>query len=203
MLGSAGAAAQIAPGRGENDPAEPVRIAENLFYVGGFGDTAPFPAAAVDRRLKDGDQVRVGDAILTARVTPGHTKGCTTWTFDARDRDRTYHVVVVCGLSILSNTRLSGMPSYPGIAADYERTFDVLKRLPCDIFLGAHASYFGGMEKAARRPSSVQSPVPSPQSPASSPGSVHHAQAYASTRGSAPALNTPVAGSMMMPAFDP
>ena len=118
-----------------------------------FGDREPFPPVSVDRRLKDGDEVRVGDAVLTARLTPGHTKGTTTWTFDARDpRDarRTYHVVVVGGLTILDGTRVTGMPGYPGIERDYERTFETLKHMPCEIFLGAHASYYAGMAKMER-----------------------------------------------------
>jgi len=32
--------------------------------------------------------------------------------------------------------------AYPQIASDYEKMFLVLKSLPCDIFLGAHGSYF-------------------------------------------------------------
>jgi len=114
-----------------------------------LGDSRPFPAAKVDRRLKDLDTVRLGGVVLTAHLTPGHTKGCTTWTFDVHDRGRTYHVVDLCGLSILDGTRVSGMPGYPQIASDYSHTYDVLKGLPCDIFIGAHASYYGGQDKAA------------------------------------------------------
>ncbi len=125
-----------------------------IIEAGGRGDfvlTEPqwrFPAATVDRRLRDGDLVRLGSTTLTARLTPGHTKGCTTWTFDATDRGRTYHVVVLCGLTVLEGTRVSGMPAYPTIESDYERTFEVLKRMPIDIFLGAHPSYYDGMKKA-------------------------------------------------------
>jgi metallo-beta-lactamase class B len=115
-----------------------------------LGDTRPFPAATIDRYLADGDVVRLGDVALTAHLTPGHTKGCTTWTWDARDRRRVYHVVDLCGLSILDGTRVSGMPAYPQIASDYERTFATLKKLPCDIFLGAHAGYYDGRVKAAK-----------------------------------------------------
>lgn len=115
-----------------------------------FGDSITFPPVTVDRRLKDGDTVTLGGVTLTARLTPGHTMGCTTWTFDTTDRGRTLHVVDLCGLSILEKTRVSGMPGYPGIAKDYERTFETLKALPVDIFIGAHASYYGGMEKAAK-----------------------------------------------------
>jgi pimeloyl-ACP methyl ester carboxylesterase/glyoxylase-like metal-dependent hydrolase (beta-lactamase superfamily II) len=125
-----------------------------------FGDNGPFSAATVDRVLKDGDQVKLGEATLTAHLTPGHTKGCTTWTWDAHDRGRTYHVVDLCGLSILQGTDVNGMPAYPNIRQDYEHTYDVLKSLPCDIFLGAHASYYGGREKAARLRTQPDDPNP-------------------------------------------
>jgi metallo-beta-lactamase class B len=125
-----------------------------------LGDSLTFPPAKVDRRLKDGDTVTLGDATLTAHVTPGHTKGCTTWTFDVKDAGRTLHVVDMCGLSILPNTRVSGMPGYPDITNDYRRTFETLKTLPVDIFIGAHASYYGGMEKAAKAKANPSAPNP-------------------------------------------
>jgi metallo-beta-lactamase class B len=127
------------------------------FYL---GDTSPFPAVTVDRRLEDRDTVTLGGVVLTAHLTPGHTKGCTTWTFDVSDRGKPYHVVVLCGLSILDGTRVSGMPAYPNIAADYTRTYEVLKALPCDIFLGAHPSYYGGLEKAATLRAHPEGPNP-------------------------------------------
>ena len=120
----------------------------------------PFSAVTVDRRLKDGDTVTLGGATLTARLTPGHTMGCTTWTFDTTDRGRTLHVVDLGGLSILDKTRVSGMPAYPGITKDYERTFATLKALPVDIFIGAHASYYGGIEKAAKAKTDPAGPNP-------------------------------------------
>jgi metallo-beta-lactamase class B len=125
-----------------------------------LGDTFTFPAARVDRRLRDGDTVTLGNMTLTAHLTPGHTKGCTTWTFDVHDQGRTLHVVDLCGLAILENTRVSGMPGYPGIAKDYERTFATLKQLPIDLFIGAHASYYGGMEKAATAKANPAGPNP-------------------------------------------
>jgi metallo-beta-lactamase class B len=116
-----------------------------------LGDSMTFPAAKVDRRLKNGDTVSLGGTTLTAHLTPGHTMGCTTWTFDVQDAGQTLNVVDVCGLSILPNTRVSGMPAYPGITRDYEQTFAALRQLPVDIFIGAHASYYGGLDKAAAR----------------------------------------------------
>lgn len=125
-----------------------------------FGDRHLFPPARVDRRLKDGDRVELGGMTLTAHLTPGHTPGCTTWTFDATDRVRTYHVVVVGGATINPGTRVSGMATYPTIARDYAHTFDVLAALPCDIFLGAHRGYYDGAEKMARLAASPNGPNP-------------------------------------------
>jgi hypothetical protein len=97
------------------------------------------------------DEVKLGGRTLTARWTPGHTKGCTTWTFDATDRGRTYKAAVVCGLTVLEGTRVSGMASYPTIESDYERTFEVLKRLPggavtCSRRVGPHRAMVMGLQ---------------------------------------------------------
>jgi metallo-beta-lactamase class B len=125
-----------------------------------LGDSLTFPPAQVDGRLTDGQKLTLGKTTLTANLTPGHTMGCTTWTFDVSDSGRTLHVVDLCGLTILENTRLSGMPGYPGIATDYERTFATLRKLPIDIFIGAHPSYYGGLEKAAKAKADPSGPNP-------------------------------------------
>lgn len=101
----------------------------------------------VDRALHDGDQVRLGSTVLIAHITPGHTKGCTTWTMKVTERNKTYDVVIVGSPNVNPGYRLVGNPAYPQIAEDYERMWRTLKSLPCDIFLGAHGSYFGLEEK--------------------------------------------------------
>jgi metallo-beta-lactamase class B len=119
-----------------------------------------FPPVKVDRRLRDGDVVRLGNMTLTARLTAGHTKGSTTWTFDDTDRGTTRRIVVLGGLAILPGTRVTGMPEYPTIQSDYERTFEVLKRMPVDIFLGAHRGYYDGAKKAAQLRAAPDGPNP-------------------------------------------
>jgi metallo-beta-lactamase class B len=111
---------------------------------------ALYPPAKVDRVLHDGDQVRLGDAVLVAHLTPGHTKGCTTWTMKVQDGGKTYDVVIVGSPNVNDGYKLVNNAQYPQIAADYERMFRVLKSLPCDIFLGAHGSYFDMESKYAR-----------------------------------------------------
>ena len=82
-----------------------------------------YPPAKVDRVLHDGDEVKLGDATLVARLTPGHTKGCTTWTMRVTEAGKTYDVVIVGSPNVNPGYRLVGNPSYPEIASDYERTF--------------------------------------------------------------------------------
>ena len=109
-----------------------------------------FPPAHVDRVLHDGDTVNLGGTTLTAHLTPGHTKGTTTWTFAEPFDRRLMQVVIVGSPNVNPGYKLVGNKTYPRIASDYERGFEVLHRLPCDIFLGAHGGYFGLTEKYAR-----------------------------------------------------
>jgi metallo-beta-lactamase class B len=109
----------------------------------GNDPTSLYPAAKVDRVLHDGDHVKLGDATLTARLTPGHTKGCTTWTMRVNDGSKLRDVVIVGSPNVNPGYKLVGNMVYPGITEDFEKTFRVLKSLPVDYFLGAHGSYFG------------------------------------------------------------
>ncbi len=104
-----------------------------------------------DRIIHDGDQVTLGGVTLTAHITPGHTKGCTTWTMVTRDGGRDYNVVIPCGVRAQVNVPLIGNRLYPEIADDFHGSFAKLKSLPCDVFLGAHGSWFNLADKAKRR----------------------------------------------------
>jgi len=106
-----------------------------------------YPPAKVDRVLHDGDTVKLGNVTLTAHKTPGHTKGCTTWTFQTTDKGKTYNVVIIGSPNVNAGYKLVNNTRYPEVAKDYETTFRVLKSLPCDIFLGAHGDYYGLLAK--------------------------------------------------------
>src|SRR5215469_16636166 len=109
-----------------------------------------FKPAKVDRILHDGDEVRLGDVVLTAHLTAGHTKGCTTWTLQVRQDRKLYNIVIIGSPNVNPGYKLVHNSRYPQIAQDYEHTFKVLKSSPCDIFLGAHGGYYGMTEKFAR-----------------------------------------------------
>lgn len=109
-----------------------------------------YKPAKVDRVLHDGDEVKLGGVVLVAHKTAGHTKGCTTWTMKVNDNGKTYDAVIVGSPNVNPGYRLAGRPSYPGIVADYEKTFRTLKSLHCDLFLGAHGGYYDMVEKYGR-----------------------------------------------------
>ncbi|HEY2119945.1 MAG TPA: subclass B3 metallo-beta-lactamase [Candidatus Acidoferrum sp.] len=109
-----------------------------------------YPPAKVDRVLHDGDQVRLGNTVLVAHLTPGHTKGTTTWTMKVRDGEKILDVVIVGSPNVNPGYQLIHNAAYPSIALDFERTFRVLNALPCDVFLGAHGSYYDMEAKFAR-----------------------------------------------------
>ncbi len=106
--------------------------------------------APVDRVLDNGDEVKLGDVTLVARRTPGHTRGCTTWTCRIADAGKTYDVVVIGSPNVNPGYRLANNMDYPEIADDFAKTFAILKSLPCDVFLGAHGDYYGMTSKFER-----------------------------------------------------
>ena len=106
---------------------------------------AGYPAARVDHRFKDGDTIRVGPLTVTAHLTGGHTRGCTSWSFKVRDGERDLNVVCLSSLVMLE------MLQYPGQREDFERTFRVLRSLPADIWVTEHARLFGRYRKFVAR----------------------------------------------------
>jgi metallo-beta-lactamase class B len=109
-----------------------------------------FQGVMADKVLKDGQVVTLGDVSMTARFTPGHTKGTTTWVMTVEDEGRKYLLVFPDGTGINPGTRLVRDPLYPGIAEDYKRTIRVLESLNPDIFLAYHAEFFDLAGKRAR-----------------------------------------------------
>ena len=120
-----------------------------IIAAGGRGD--PFLKGArfeyepvkPDVILKDGQKVTLGTWTLTAHVTGGHTKGCTTWTFPVTVAGKVRQAQVHCSSSVLPGYKIGKTETYPGQTADYEKSFATWKSLPCDVFLASHASFFG------------------------------------------------------------
>lgn len=125
-----------------------------LFRSGGLGDPNyddkfPFEALIPDGTFGDGKQIKLGSVSLRANITAGHTPGCTTWTTTAKEQKKNYNVVFICSTSA-PDYRLIDNPKYPNIVADYNSTFERLKKMPVDIFLASHGSTYGLLEKVAK-----------------------------------------------------
>jgi metallo-beta-lactamase class B len=134
LWASEASAYSLASGGDDPDVILPLRALTRLGVVG-------YPAMRVDHRFKDGDTIRLGPLALAAHITGGHTRGCTSWSFDVRDADRLLHVVSACDLGRLANSQ------YAEQGADLERSFRVLRALPVDIWVTCHARWWGRYRK--------------------------------------------------------
>ena len=124
-----------------------------------FGDKPSFPATKVSRVLRDGAPITLGGTTLKAIATPGHTRGCTTFTTTVEEDGRQLLVVFPGSTSVNPGTRLVKNESYPGIKADYEQTFATLSALEPDVFLGAHTGFF---DLAGKRDRLLKGEKPNP-----------------------------------------
>jgi metallo-beta-lactamase class B len=97
----------------------------------------------IDKVLHDGDRVRLGGTTLVAHLTPGHTRGCTTWTTKAHEGRKTYDIVFGCSL------RPPGMLT-PAIVDEFNRSFKLVRSLPCEVPLGDHPAQYKMQEKYAK-----------------------------------------------------
>jgi metallo-beta-lactamase class B len=120
-----------------------------------------FPPVKVDRTVREGDTVKAGDVTLTARETPGHSPGCTSWAFNVRDGDATRSVLIFCSGTVALN-RLATNPTYPGIVTDYKKTFARAKDMKVDILLAPHPEMYKMPEKRAKIADGAPNPFVNP-----------------------------------------
>lgn len=97
----------------------------------------------VDRVLRDGDEISLGGTTLVAHLTAGHTRGCTTWTLRAQEGGKTFNVVFACSYRAPATVT-------PAIEAEFDRTFTLIRALPCDVPLGDHPAQYNMAAKHAR-----------------------------------------------------
>ncbi|HEY1962944.1 MAG TPA: subclass B3 metallo-beta-lactamase [Rhizomicrobium sp.] len=103
----------------------------------------------LDGYLADGEKLTLGHTALTIHLTPGHTRGCTSWSMTTHIAGKPERVLFICSLTVLPDYSLVKKPSYPGIAADYAHSIALLRSLPCDVMLASHGSFFHLAEKRA------------------------------------------------------
>lgn len=109
----------------------------------------PFPPVKVDRVIADGERVKLGGTTLTAHLTPGHTKGCTSWSARVSHEGRPLEILFACSLTVAGQPLVDDA-RYPEAAADFRRSFARLKRLRADVFLSFHSASFKLGDKRRR-----------------------------------------------------
>jgi metallo-beta-lactamase class B len=117
----------------------------------------------IDRVLHDGEQVTLGGATLVAHLTPGHTKGCTTWAMKVQEGGKTYDVVIIGSMGVNPGVRLVNNPANPTIVDEFRQGFRVMHSLPCDVPLGSHGGMYNMVAKHARIGSAGPNPFIDPQ----------------------------------------
>ena len=118
------------------------------------------PSIVVGRTIADGESLQLGSTRMTALITPGHTRGCTTWSTVATENGRDYRVIFYCGTRVVS--RLLGNALYPEAATDYQHTFQRLRDIPADVFLAEHPRSFNMAAKVRRRSAGGPNPFIDP-----------------------------------------
>ncbi len=120
-------------------------------------------AHPIDKVLHDGDEVNLGGTTLVAHLTPGHTRGCTTWTMKVQDGGRTYDVVIIGSLGVNPGVKLVNNTDVPRIVDEFTRAFKVSRSLPCDVPLGSHPGMFNMKQKYAKLAAGGPNPYIDPQ----------------------------------------
>ena len=115
----------------------------------------------VDRTVKEGDKVTLGDVTLTAHTTPGHSPGCTSWEMTVKDGSQARNVLFFCSGTVALN-RLVGRPTYPGIVDDYRSTFAKVKAMKVDVLLGPHPEVYDMQAKRAQMKDGTPNPFVKP-----------------------------------------
>ena len=137
-------------------------LLEGGYYPGAREETAlNFPPVKVDRTVREGDKVTVGDVTLTARETPGHSPGCTSWEFSVKDGDATRSALIFCSGTVALN-RLVTNPTHPGIVTDYRKTFARAKDMKVDVLLAPHPEMYRMQDKRAMLSDGAPNPFVNP-----------------------------------------
>jgi metallo-beta-lactamase class B len=137
-----------------------VSALEGGFYLGSETVSAmAAPPVKVDRKLKDGDTVELGGFKLTANLTPGHTRGCTSWGWTAEEGGKSYQALVFCSATVAAN-RITPPVQYEGIVADYRKTFAKAKAMKVDVFLAPHPDFVDLAGKRGKQKADPKGPNP-------------------------------------------
>ena len=126
-----------------------------------WGDDLSYEPIKPDRIISDGDRVEFGGVVLTAHLTPGHTKGCVSWSMRVNEDGKNYDVLFLCSLTA-SLYQLTNNERYPNIVEDVRSSLRKLRGMHADVMLATHGFYFDLEGKAARQKAGGPNPFIDP-----------------------------------------
>lgn len=117
------------------------------------GYDSRFPAVPRVRVIRDGETLRLGKTVVTARATPGHTMGSMSWSWRSCEARRCKAIVFASSLNPVSADGYRyGAPASRAIVAGFHRSYAVMQAVPCDILITAHADQGGAKDRFRTSP---------------------------------------------------
>ncbi len=123
-------------------------------------DAVGFPAVAKVREIGDGEAVKVGELALTAHLTPGHTPGSTSWSWQSCEGKTCFHVVLADSLTAVSaeGFLFTGNATHADASRSFAQSIDKVAALPCEVVLSVHPDFTDTWEKASRQKAGQPNP---------------------------------------------
>lgn len=113
-----------------------------------FGGRESFRPVDVDKIIRDGEVIRLGELELTVHHHPGHTEGSSSYSMAVIGEDEEEYNVLVANMGTINNGKnLTVDPTYNGVAEDFIATYEKQKQLEVDVWVAAHNSQYNMHEK--------------------------------------------------------
>ncbi|HJU25639.1 MAG TPA: subclass B3 metallo-beta-lactamase [Rhodanobacteraceae bacterium] len=117
-----------------------------------YGSASTYAPVKKVRVARHGEELQLGNVVVTAHYTPGHTPGSTSWTWKSCQGKRCLSMAYADSLTPLGAPGFR-FSDHPGYVAGFRRAIATVAALPCDILLTPHPGASGFWEKVARRQS--------------------------------------------------
>ncbi len=115
----------------------------------GYVEFAKFPPVASVKEVRDGEVITLGATKITAHLTPGHTPGSTTWTWQSCEQGKCLDMVYADSLNSISapGFHYTATKDHGDLSARFRTSIHTVAALPCDILMTVHPDLSDTIEK--------------------------------------------------------
>ncbi|WP_088184161.1 subclass B3 metallo-beta-lactamase [Sphingobium sp. Z007] len=98
-----------------------------------------FPAVPKLRVARHGETIRLGDTIVTAHATPGHTLGSMSWSWKSCEGKACRTIVFGASLNpVAADGWRFADPAHASFVDAFRASFERVKAMPCDMLIPSH-----------------------------------------------------------------